>query len=35
MSEISAGKKPVPAFELAYGLKQIRELQGMLGKKGM
>ena len=35
LSAVSAGECVVPASELAYALKQIRELQRMLGKKTM
>ncbi len=35
LSAVSAGEEVVPASELADALKQIRELQRMLGKNGM
>jgi transposase len=35
LSAVSAGESVVPASELADALKQIRELQRMLGKKTM
>ncbi len=35
LSAVSAGEAVVPASELAGALKQIRELQPMLGKKAM
>ena len=35
LSAVSAGEEVVPASELADALKQIRELQRMLGKKTM
>ena len=35
LSAVSAGETVVPASELADALKQIRELQRMLGKKTM
>ncbi|CBJ43737.1 transposase; IS2 insertion element repressor [Ralstonia solanacearum CFBP2957] len=35
LSAVSAGEEVVPASELAEALKQIRELQRMLGKKTM
>lgn len=34
-SAVSGGEEVVPASELSYGLKQIRELQRMLGKMTM
>jgi transposase len=35
LSAVSVGEAVVPAFELSDALKQIRELQRMLGKKTM
>ncbi len=35
LSAVSAGEEVVPASELAEALKQVRELQRMLGKKTM
>ena len=35
MSAVSAGEEVVPASELSDALKQIRELQRLLGKKTM
>jgi transposase len=32
---VSAGEEVVPASELSHALKQIRELQRLLGKKNM